>query len=375
MCEKKLLEWTISSLTSFRFSGTGFPSRYPKNGTSNGKPAFIGGNNSPTNVREEIARVDHQFTDKFSVFGHWVSEQVSQTYGTTQWSGDNVPTVSDVFGNPGYSAVVHTTYVISPTLLNEAAFNYNGNRINIIPQGVVSAPSGFTFNRLFTGPNASNRIPAINLNGSTGADYTSNWTPWINKADDYQFRDDISWTKGAHQLKFGGSWALYKKVQDYFADTQGQFNFNGNYTGNDFADFLLGYAQQYAEDAVKSSGHWNNVSYAAYLQDNWRVNNRLTLNLGLRWDGAPHTYEASQQSSNFYPNLYNPALAATFDSNGNICSAASNPACPGGPSPGLGTSPNPILAGLQFYTNGMGIGGKNGIPKGLVGGSWAEFGP
>ncbi len=102
----------------------------PTNGTQ-----FQGGNNSPTNVKEEIARVDHQFTDKFSVFGHWVSEQISQTYGTTQWSGDNVPTVSDVFGNPSYSAVVHTTYVISPTLLNEAAFNYNGNRINIIPQG------------------------------------------------------------------------------------------------------------------------------------------------------------------------------------------------------------------------------------------------
>src|SRR5579862_4710989 len=45
-----------------------------------GTGQFIGGNNSPTKVREEIARVDHQFTDKFSVFGHWVSEQVSQTY-------------------------------------------------------------------------------------------------------------------------------------------------------------------------------------------------------------------------------------------------------------------------------------------------------
>src|SRR6185437_5273323 len=86
---------------------------------------FQGGNNSPTNVREEIARVDHTFNDKFSVFGHWISEQTAQTYGTTQWSGDNQPSVSDVFNNPSYSAVVHTTYVISPTLLNEAAFNYN----------------------------------------------------------------------------------------------------------------------------------------------------------------------------------------------------------------------------------------------------------
>jgi hypothetical protein len=335
---------------------------------------FIGGNNSPTYVREEIARIDHQFTDKFSVFGHWVSEQVSQTYGTTQWSGDNVPTISDVFGNPSYSAVIHATYVVSPTLLNEAAFNYNGNRIHIIPQGLFSAPSGFTFNRLFTGPNVDNRIPSINLNGSTGTDFTANWTPWNNAANDYQLRDDVSWTKGAHQLKFGFSWALYKKVQDYFANTEGNFNFDGNFTGNDFADFLLGDAQQYEEDAVKSSGYWNNISLAAYIQDNWRVNHRLTLNLGLRWDGAPHTYEANHQSANFYPNLYNPANVATFDTAGNICSGPTDPGCAAA-SPGLGTSPNPILAGLNFYENGIGIGGVNGIPKGLTNNYWPAFGP
>ena len=78
---------------------------------------FQGGNNSPTNVREEIVRIDHQFTDKFSIFGHWISEQISQGYGTTQWSGDNVPSVGDTFGNPSYSAVIHATYVISPTLI------------------------------------------------------------------------------------------------------------------------------------------------------------------------------------------------------------------------------------------------------------------
>ena len=336
---------------------------------------FQGGNNSPTTLREEIARVDHTFSPKFSVFGHWISEQISQTYGTTQWSGDNVPSIADVFGNPSYSAVIHTTYVISPTLLNEASFNYNGNRINIIPNNLVSAPSSFTFNRLFTGPNVQTRIPSINLSGITGSNYTSNWTPWINKADDYQIRDDVSWTKGPHQLKFGFSWALYKKGQDAFANTQGNFTFNGAFTGVDYADFLLGAAQQYTEDGVKIHGQWNNISPAAYVQDNWRVSSRLTLNLGLRWDGIPHTYEANHLSSNFYPNLYNPANAATFDSNGHICSKNSVPACAGGPSPGLVTSTNPILGGYQFYLNGIGVGGKNGIPKGLVGDSWNNWGP
>ncbi len=138
-------------------------------GSTNGA-YFQGGNNSPTKLSEEIARIDHTFSSKFSVFGHWVSEQVSQTYGTTQWSGDNVPSIADTFGNPSYSAVVHTTYVISPTLLNEASFNYNGNRINIFPTVWFQLPTHFTFNRLFTGPNVDNRIPSINLSGITGSE-------------------------------------------------------------------------------------------------------------------------------------------------------------------------------------------------------------
>src|SRR5947208_12095508 len=105
----------------------------PTQATANGIGQFRGRANTPTNLKEEVVRIDHNFTSKFSVFGHFIAEQVSQGFSTSQWSGDNVPTVGDTFGNPSYSGVVHTTYAISPTLLNEAAFNYNGNRIKIVP--------------------------------------------------------------------------------------------------------------------------------------------------------------------------------------------------------------------------------------------------
>ena len=343
-----------------------FPAANAVNG--NGQPIFLGGNNVPTKVKEEIVRVDHNFNSKFSVYGHYLAEQIAQNFGTSMWSGDNVPTASNTFGNPSYSAVIHTTYVISPTLLNEVAFNYNGNRIAILPTGVLGRPAGFTSNRIFSGPNNDDRIPEIHLAGYNNTDYTNSSWPWKNKADDYQIRDDISWTKGAHQLKMGGSWAIYKKVQDLFGNTQGSFTFNNNFTGNDFADFLLGTASGYNELAVQDHGYWNNVSWAAYVQDNWRVNHRLTLNLGLRWDGVPHTYEANNRMGNFYPNLYNPADAPIF-ANSSGTAIAPN-------SPGLGTSPNPILAGYQFYLNGIGIPGVTpGVPKGLVDNHWAAFGP
>src|SRR5439155_20049968 len=128
--------------------------------------------------------------------------------------------------------------------------------------------------------------------------------------------------------------------------------------------------------AVQDHGVWPNHSWGAYVQDNWRTTNKLSLNLGLRWDGVPHAYEANNRMGNFYPNLYDPSQAATFDSQGNICSAGDPDAnCAGVASAGLGTSPNPILAGVPLYLNGIGIAGKNGVPKGLVNNYWATFGP
>src|SRR5271157_1199118 len=112
---------------------------------------FLGGNVVPTFLREEIVRIDHNFSDKFTIYGHYVAEQVDQNYGTTLWSGDNSPSIGSNFGNPSYAAVIHAAYTISPSLVNEVAFNYNGNRISIVPlAGSLSTlPSGFTFDGYF----------------------------------------------------------------------------------------------------------------------------------------------------------------------------------------------------------------------------------
>ena len=327
---------------------------------------------APNNLKEEITRIDYNATSKLALYGSFVAEQVAQNIARTMWSGDNVPSIGNTFGNPSYSGVFHTTYTISPTLINEASFNYNGNRIHILPSGLFTAPAGFTFAPFFphtpggNGENVDNRIPSISLGGSTGSNYTSNWMPWNNKADSYQMRDDVSWAKGRHQMKIGFGWLLYKKNQDWFKNTQGNFSFNGSFSGNDFSDYLLGLANNYGEDAVKEAGQWNNQSWSAYFQDNFRATKRLTLNLGLRWDGIPHTYEASNNMANFYPGLYDPALAAVI-TNGAIDGTLT-------PAGGLATSPDPALTG-QYYVNGIAQCGVGGTPKGCVNDAWKNFGP
>ena len=342
---------------------------------------FIGGADSPTNVREELARVDHTFSDKFSVFGHWISEQILQTDIPTRWSGGaNLPTVGDTFGNPSYSAVIHATHIISPTLLNEIAFNYGGNRINMLPLGKYKlSDTGFQQHKLFGFQ--SDVTPVINLNagGKTGSRYDPNWNPWVNAANSYQLRDDLSWTKGAHQVKFGGGWLNFRKLQPLQVSAEGSFGFGGNFTGYDFADFLLGLSSSYSEPALKDDRNWNSVSWFGYVQDNWHATKRLTLNLGLRWDGMPHTAEINGQMSNFYPNLYNPANAPVFaNTNGTlICSGVGipNSSCTGA-SPGLASGPNPQLNGLLQYANGLGVPGITpGVSNGLVNNYWNNWGP
>src|ERR1035438_6464320 len=79
---------------------------------------------------------------------------------------------------------------------------------------------------------------------------------------------------------------------------------------------------------------------------------------------------------NFYPNLYNPANAAILNSvNNSICTAIIAGQCTGiTPAAAFGPSPNPVLNGVNFYLNGIGRGGVNGIPTGLVNNHWANFG-
>ena len=93
-----------------------------------------------------------------------------------------------------------------------------------------------------------------------------------------------------------------------------------------------------------------------YGLDNWRVNKRLTLNLGLRWEGLPHSYDNNNRLSNFYPNLYNPADAAQFTS---PTSGALNTN-----GPGFSTVPGIKLSTVPFYLNGVGLAGGTEFPGG-----------
>jgi hypothetical protein len=315
--------------------------------------------------REENFRVDHQIGNKLALMASLIYDNASERDIPPLWAGGTYATAGSVMAVPSWAGVVHATYTISPTLLNEASFNYNGNDINISDFGVWKKPSGYTVPNLFPADNTADKLPAITITSPNYVSYTPGWWPWVNTWRSSQGKDDVSWSHGKHNMKFGAAYMYTHKWQQFQTNAGGGFTFNSSATGNGLADFLMGFASSYSEPDNVNFVRITNNTYDLYAMDDWRVSSRLTLNLGLRWEGLPHAYDTENNTANFYPNLYNPSNAAQFLPSGALNTSG----------PGFSTVSGIALSNTPFYLNGIGIAGRNGIPKGLVDNHWDTFAP
>ncbi len=333
----------------------------PNTGTAS-NPQYVASPKQPTDVREDVVRIDHDINSKMHLMGHWIHDQMSQTIIPTQWSGDSYDTVGDVFANPSWSGVIKLTQTLSPSLLNETAFDVNGNTINMTPYGIYAQPSGWSATGFFSGNNADNRLPQIGFGGPLNTTWTTNYTPWHNAFLDYQIRDDLSWNRGLHNFKFGFSYMRVDKNQQLQADTQGDYSFGTDFSGDSYLNFLLGFSDSYQQLQSLNTNHWINNTYSGYGMDNWHILPRLTLNLGVRYDGLPHVYEKNNLVSNFVPSDFSAANAQAPNGAGNL-----NPSGPG--------FSQPPGAAVPYYLNGIEFAGTGGFPRGVVSNSYMTVQP
>ena len=338
---------------------------FPKPNAPNGYQ-YIVSIPQPTNVREDVVRIDHAINSKLQLMGHFVHDAVEPTFFPPLWTG-SYATVGTTMRNPSYSSVIKLTQTYTPNLLNETAFNYSGNKIFLAvidaPGASSKIPSGWTATTFFpVSQQATNDMPAISLSGRPfGANYNEGYFPWKNGYEGFQYRDDLSWIKGKHQFKFGFSWLHTYKNQQLQANTQGTANFNSsnrNFSGDAYIDFMLGLANSFTQLNYLAGKHWVNNNYGFYANDNWHVTPRLVLNLGIRYDGLPHAFERYNRFANFVPTDYNTSLGYPMNSDGTI-----NPAY-------MSTFEN-----QPFYLNGMRLAGVNGFPRGNVNNDYFTWQP
>ena len=333
----------------------------------------------PTKVREDLFRIDHNINDKWQLFGHYIGDSVSQTYATSMWSGDSYPTVGSNFSNPSWSSVIKLTGSLTPNVLLEAAFNFDGNKISIQPSGTAYVqPSGWAAGSFFQGNDSTKRLPSVNL-GSYGTQFDPWSQPWKNAAFDYAEVYGLSVTHGKHAMKFGGGYNRYIKNQQLFGNTNGYYNFNdgwtkptatapghpnnANLTGDSYLDFLLGISTGYSQLQTQDIRHYVNQTVSAYAEDNWHISPRLSIQYGIRYDAMPHAWERNNRIASFDPAQYQAGLApsaANFDANGAFL--------PG--TPGLQQ-----YNGASFYLNGVTIAGQGGTPRGMTENDYKTYMP
>ncbi len=203
---------------------------------------------------------------------------------------------------------------------------------------------------MYPDANTANKNPNLFLQ-QTGVNYDLASWPWVNELESWTIQDNLTLTRGDHTLTIGGLWMHFNKQQDLFGPTNGAFTFTGQYSGNDFADLLLGSPFEFQQLQRQTEPNFLSRSGAVWANDTWKASSRLTVTLGVRWDGFPHAYEANNQVSSFYPNLYNRATAPQITAQGRIVPNSGN------------------------LLDGIGVAGQGGIPRGLVENHWAIFEP
>jgi|HubBroStandDraft_5_1064220.scaffolds.fasta_scaffold05891_2 hypothetical protein len=334
---------------------------FPK--PNDGPSQYIASIPAPENIREDVVRIDHSINSKYQLMGHYLHDAMTKTFFPPLWGPANdYPTVGTAMTNPSYTAAIKLTQTYTPNLLNETAFLYSGNKITLTPipgaGGSFKLPSGWTANSFFpVADNAGQDMPEIDIQGTPfQTEWTESYYPWKNGYEGFGYRDDLSWTRGRHQFKFGFSWLHDYKNQQLQANTQGTAVFNSSvFTGDAYLNFILGDASNFNQLQFLYGKHWVNNNYGFYANDNWHLTPRLTLNLGLRFDGLPHAFERYNLFANFVPADYDASLGNPVTAAGTLQPSS------------LSTFPGPgYWSGEQFYLNGIREAGVNGFPRGNV---------
>jgi hypothetical protein len=341
---------------------------FPK--PNDGPTQYIASINQPENIREDVVRIDHSFNSKYQLMGHYLHDAMTKSFFPPLWGpGGDYPTVGTAMTNPSYTAAIRLTQTYSSNLLNETAFLYSGNKITLTPVAGAgnsfTLPSGWSATSYFpVANNAGKDMPEIDLQGSPlNQTWTESYYPWKNGYEGFDYRDDVSWTKGRHQFKFGFAWLHDYKNQQLQANTQGTAAFNSsNFSGDSYVNFLLGMASSFTQLEFLAGKHWVNNNYGFYGNDNWHVTPRLTLNLGLRFDGLPHAFERYNKFANFVPADYDASQPYPLNpADGTILPAT------------LSTFSQ--TGSEQFYLNGIREANVAGFPRGNVQNSYKTWQP
>jgi hypothetical protein len=242
-----------------------------------------------------------QDADQFNLRVDFSESSKSNWFARYSW-GDELQETAATFPTEGTltlttvrQAVLSNTRILGSATVNEMRFGWNNfanDRVGRYAY-VRDIQSELGVLGLSAAHPAFWGIPAVSVgNGVAGF---GGGDPWVARNHTFQLLDNLSVIRGRHSLKFGGeirrdrynNFGNQKAPGEFIFDTHATFNpANRNATGFGFADYLLGEVSQAARALATANGMLRGTSYYLYIQDDWKITPRLTVNVGLRYENT-----------------------------------------------------------------------------------------
>jgi hypothetical protein len=291
-------------------------------------PNTTGSNNlasaSPNKNKSDnfLVKIDHRLSERFNLSGRYVFGQGDQNFPLGAGNGSPLAPFQTVVPTRVQLAGLNFSQSYTSRFINETRIGYNRFKQLFTPLDASFDPASIG---LVTGVSS---LPTIVINGyvSLGASAT---IPRGRVSSGFQFVDNVTWVRGSHTFKWGGEFrrALIASFND--VNGRGLINFNASSDPDpvkrrraNLADFLAGFANTgtILRGGTRRDTYTN--SFGLFVQDDWKLSSKLTLNLGLRYEYLGRLQEQARRLSNFIPGkgllrLGDPGLPSLYNRDGN----------------------------------------------------------
>jgi hypothetical protein len=268
-------------------------------------------------INQFSVRVDHRLTDsdqllaRFSTFD---ADEI-QPFGTSALQEALVPGFGRSLTTKTRNLVASHTHVFGPSLLNEIRFGWMK-----VSGGQVSQNRGNPFAQQtgllgVTGDPRDTGFPQI----STGNLYNTFGDPTVfttRNNQHFELFNNVTLDRGAHRWKFGAYYFHLQLRPEQADNARGAFTYTGQFSGNAFADFLLGYPTSAVSGIGRGDENGRTNWLHLYVQDDWQARDNLTFNLGLRYEFNQHMYDKENRLSSI--DLAGRQFVIASDENGTI---------------------------------------------------------
>jgi len=263
-------------------------------------------------------KVDYQLNDKHRVFGRYIGTSFFRPPPFSLPEANANLLVTTIGGRDQLASTftVGEDYVISSSTLNSVRVAFNRTNITRTSTDFFSAPE--------VGINIYSYMPHYMLLGVTNGFSLGGGTESLSQftTNEYQFSDDLTIVRGAHQLAFGGNIAHWKSLSSANVRSPGQLSIDGTQTGTGLSDFLTGRMGVNAlVQAAPNTLDMAQTYLGLYAQDTWRLGSRVTLNLGVRWEpffpqqllnGAVYQFDQTRFSQGIRSTVFPKAPAGLY---------------------------------------------------------------